>query len=357
MSFVAEKALQHRVIMLAGDEEALRRRALGEILVAANIQNDDFDLESLAADTLNPVDWYASVSTSPFLGERRTTIIRHLLRCDVEKLKGTDLSKLPPTSLLILVADDESGTEDRQRTLKTARTNWAKVVTKSGGVVYSFDPDPKGALEAIRKEVARLGKKISPPAATALVEMTGGSFSRALDELKKIEMFLGDQEMIRESDVREVVVASREWNVYRMVDSVFNGQIPEALRQLRVLIGSNNKAEEAAFQRILPTVSRQLRFLWQARLCVEAKCSPTEPKPEVARMFPAKSSLSSEQPYRVSSVMRMANRLSLPQIESCFAIVADTDARLKGSLTSFSPLDTLERMLLDMASVVSTHDK
>ena len=136
MSFVAEKALQHRVIMLAGDEEALRRRALGEILVAANIQNDDFDLESLAADTLNPVDWYASVSTSPFLGERRTTIIRHLLRCDVEKLKGTDLSKLPPTSLLILVADDESGTEDRQRTLKTARTNWAKVVTKSGGVVY-----------------------------------------------------------------------------------------------------------------------------------------------------------------------------------------------------------------------------
>jgi len=74
-------------------------------------------------------------------------------------------------------------------------------------------------------------------------------------------------------------------------------------------------------------------------------------------MFPAKSSLSSEQPYRVSSVMRMANRLSLPQIESCFAIVADTDARLKGSLTSFSPLDTLERMLLDMASVVSTHDK
>jgi len=51
--------------------------------------------------------------------------------------------------------------------------------------------------------------------------------------------------------------------------------------------------------------------------------------------------------------MNTARRLSFPQIERCFAIVADTDSRLKGGLSSFSALDTLERMLLEMSSVVA----
>jgi len=353
MIFNPESALKHRVIMLAGEEEALRRRALDDLLAKAGIQKDDFELETLSADASNPMEWYASVSTAPFMGDRRTAIIRHLLRIDADKLKGVDFAKLPASSLLILIADDEAGGEDRQRTLKSSRLKWEKAVTKAGGASYSFDPDPKGALLAIKQEVARIGKKISDPAAAALVEMTGGSLSRGIDELKKVEMFLGNQEMIRESDIREVVVASREWNVYRMVDSVFNGQTPEALRQLRVLIGSQTKAEEAAFQRILPTVSRHLRLLWQARICVEAGCNPTNPPESVAKMLPSKNSITAEQSYRLGALMGMARVVSLPAIERCFAIVADTDARLKGSLSSFSALDTLERMLLEMSAAVT----
>ena len=352
MTFVAEKALQHRVIFLAGDEESLRRRAFDDILKAAGVEKDDFDLETLSGDTSSPMEWFAAVSTAPFLSDKRTAIVRHVLRCEIDKLKGTDFSKLPATSLLILVADDETGGDDRQRTLKTARGNWAKAVTKAGGFAHSFDPDPKGAAEGIKNEVARLKRKISQPAVVALVEMTGGSLSRAIDEIQKLDLFLGDQELIRESDVREVVVASREWNVYRMADSVFNGQIPEALRQLRVLIGSQTKAEDAAFSRILPTLSRQLRLLWQARICIEARCSPTNPPAEIARMFPGKPNISSEAPYRLNPTMAMAGKLTLGQIEKCFMILADTDARLKGSTTSFSALDTLERMLLEMSAAV-----
>ena len=340
--------------MLGGDEEELRRRAFHDILAAANIEKDDFDMVSMEADFQSPMDWYASVSTSPFLSERRTTIIRHLLRCDVDKLKSVDLSKLPESSLLILIADDESGDDNKQKTFKSVRNQWAKAIDKAGGAVYIFDPDSKGTLEAVRREVSNVGKKISGPAAELLVEMTGGSLSRALDELKKIELFIGDQELIREGDVRDVVVPSREWNVFRMVDSVFNGQIPEALRQLRVLVGSQTKAEDAAFSRILPTLSRQLKLMWQARLCVEARCNPTTPPPDIQKMFPAKPNLSGEPPYRQKQVMTLAGRLNLNQIEKCLVILADTDARLKGSLHSFSALEALERMLLDMASVVST---
>ena len=354
MNFNAEKALQHRVVILTGEEEAMRQRAFHDLLAAAQISRDDLDLETYSADESQPGDWYAAAGTSPFLADRRTVIVRHLLRCEIDKVKKTDFSKLPASAFLILVADDESGDENKQARLKTLRKNWEKAVQSAGGGVFAFDSDPKMIREVLKKEVANIGKTISEPAVLALVDMTGGSLSRALDELQKLELFIGSQANIRESDVREVVVPSREWNVYRMVESVFQGQIPEALRQLRVLMGSPTKAEDAAFSRILPTVSRHLRLLWQARACVEGNfTSPALASPKVAGMFPEKNSIAKEQPYRLGPLMNTARRLTFPQIEKCFAIVADTDARLKGTLTSFTALDTLERMLLEMSSVVS----
>jgi DNA polymerase-3 subunit delta len=255
---------------------------------------------------------------------------------------------------VILVADDETGDDNKQARLKTLKKNWAKAVKAADGEAFSFDPDPRAIREELKKALAKSGKTMSEAAATALIEMTGGSYSRALEELQKLELFIGDQPQIRESDVRDVVMPSREWNVYKMVDSVFIGQMPEALTQLRVLMGSQTKAEDAAFSRILPTISRHLRLLWQARACVEAKCSNPGFAPEsLARTFPEKNSIAKEQPYRVGPLMNTASRLKFAQIERCFAIVADTDARLKGSLSAFSALDTLERMLLEMSAVVA----
>ncbi len=66
--------------------------------------------------------------------------------------------------------------------------------------------------------------------------MTGGSLSRALGELEKLALFVGDAEGIREGDVQAVTVPSREWNVFRMADAIVAGDVPEALRQLRTLI-------------------------------------------------------------------------------------------------------------------------
>ncbi len=42
---------------------------------------------------------------------------------------------------------------------------WEKAVTTAGGVVFSFDPDPKAARDGIKQEAAVLGKTISDRAA------------------------------------------------------------------------------------------------------------------------------------------------------------------------------------------------
>ena len=217
--------------------------------------------------------------------------------------------------------------------------------------------DVAEAIAAERQEVAaRLGttgKAMSGQAVDVLVEMCGNSLSRALDELEKLVIYVGDQPQIRESDVRTIVLPSREWNVFHMVDAITSGNVGEALRQLRILVGSSRKAEDAAFSQIIPQVSRALRLLWQGRVCVDAGASPGNAPDSVRALFPERPNLASESPYRQSAVMNTARRVTLQRVERAMAILSDTDARLKGALDAFTPLETLERMVLEMAEVLS----
>jgi DNA polymerase-3 subunit delta len=349
VSFAPEKAIKSRVLMLSGDEDELRRRALQEILTAAGVTKDDFDLENRAGDDSSPQDWYASASTSPFLSERRTVIVRHLLRRNPDDIKGLQLKDLPETSLLILVADEEAGRDDdRSRKSATYRTKWEKLVKDAGGHVEVFKADPKAARDAVKKDIGRLGKTMSDRSIETLIEMTGGNLSRALGELEKLAIYVGASEQIREADVKEIVMPAREWNVFRLIDSIFSGAIPDALSQLRTMIGGQMKAEEAAISRILPLMSRQLRLVWQARICLNAKCPIDRPTAEARAMFPAKPNILDEKPYRQSALAQIARSVSLSQLSECLRLVAETDARLKGGLAGFSGIETMERLVLDM---------
>jgi DNA polymerase-3 subunit delta len=354
VSFSAEKVLKKRVVMLSGEEEQLRRRALQSMFETLGVQKDDFDLEFTSGDATKPVDWYASAGTAPFMAERRIVVVRSLLRRDIDDLKGVNLATLPETALLILVADEESASsDDKSRKISTWRTKWQKAVQDAGGHVEDFKLEAKAAKETIKAEALKAGKKFSPNAIDLLLDMTGGSVSKALDELDKLITFTGKSEQISENHVREIVVPSREWNVFRMIDSIVSGAVPEALRQLRILVGSQPKSEDAAIGRVLPMVGRTLRLLWQARICVDAKCPVGNPPAEIQAQFPEKPNIMSEQPYRQSSMVSAAQKVSLDNIARCLQILADTDARLKGSLPSFSTMDTLERMVLEMSKILA----
>jgi DNA polymerase-3 subunit delta len=345
-----EKAAKNSLIMLAGEEDVLRRRAFDDLMRISGVEADDLDLQVFDAGSSSPVEWLASAGTSPFLADRRTVVVRHLLNCDP---KGVELKGLPPSSLLVLVADEEGGSDDRLQRLKTVRKNWDKAVQAAGGAVLNFDPEPKAALAALRAEVAKLGKPMSERAATLMLEMVGGSLSRALEELDKVLLFVPEEQAITEREIRLVVVPSREWSVFKLTDAVVSNRVSEALTQLRILLGSTSKAEDAAFRQILPMMSRSLRLLWQGRLCIEAGVSPSTAPPEVTCLFPERPNLAKEQPYRQGPVMQLAKKTTLPRVAAALQVLSDTDARLKGALPGFSGVDTLERMILEMAACLA----
>ena len=342
-----EKAILQRTVLVVGDEELLRRRAIEGLLAAAEVTKDDFDLEAYEADDSRPDAWIAAAGTSPFLAARRTVVVRHLLRRDPEEMRDGALASLPETSLLILVADEESS-----ETLAKRGKAWAKVVEKAKGAVILCDADPKKAQEGIRPELARVGKTMSSAAVATLVEMTGGSLSRATDELEKLALYVGEAERIDEAAVRALVVPSREWNVFAMIDGILDANVSEALRHLRILVGSAAKAADVGHSSIVPLTSRALRLTWQGRVCLDAGRGPGDATPEIRATFPDKPNLAKEGSWRQNRVMTSARKTTLPALAACMGILADTDSRLKGALPGYTPIDTLERMVLEMVEAL-----
>ena len=347
MSPTFVKAIAQRTVLVVGEEELLRRRALEGLFEAAGVAKDDFDLEAFEADETDSETWIASAGTAPFLADRRVVVVRHLLRRDPESVREGSLASLPDTGLLILVADEEVGDKYEKRP-----SAWKKLVEKAKGAVIACDPDPKRAREILRPELDRLGKSMTSAASATLVEMTGGSLSRATEELEKLALYVGDAERIDEAAVRAIVVPSREWNVFAMIDAILSGNVSEALKNLRILVGTVSKAADAAHSSIIPQTSRGLRMAWQARVCLDAGRSAGDASPEIRATFPQTHNLSKSSSWVQNKSMDSARKTTLPALAACLGILADTDSRLKGALPNYTPIDTLERMVLEMVEAL-----
>lgn len=358
------KALQAKAVLIMGDEDVLRLKMLRDFMREAGLGEDDFDSETFIADERTPTEWVASASTIPFLSDRRTVIVRQLLRRDPDTSDGdakakknlkNPLADLPDTGRVVLVADEEPGQDgDKKSRFTKIQTHWEKWVKEIGGTVIDCTIAEGTLSKEFTEEAKTWGKKLSRPAADLLVEMVGGSYSRGLGEVGKLALFIGDQEEIREEHVRQVVTATREWNMWGLIDAVRDRRVGEAVRQLRVLAGTNRKIEEAAFQSIFPQLTRYFRLLWQARICHEYGVQQPSHAPEkVQALFPKKPNLLSEKPGTLSRILPQAKKVSLSQITACLEEIAVADAELKGIRPSANSLDTLERLLMRLAEILA----
>lgn len=354
MPLLAPAELDLRLLLISGPEPELRRTALMEIKEAAG--DDDFDLQEFNADEAPMMEWIASVATHPFLAERRTVIVRHLIRMDpkeIEKPQLDALGKLPPTARLVLIADDEQGDDSRQRDWEKRRTSWETTIAKAGGTSLTFSKLLSNPSASVKAQLESRGMKISDKALALLLEMTGSRYSRAIEEFDKLALFVAEGAAIQPADVEAIVVPSREWNVFKLGDAITAGNLSLAMAQLRNLIGTSNKAEAAAFSSVFPTLLSQFRLIWQARLCLEAKCPVGNPSPAVRAMLPAKGDLSKEKDWRQRRAVQVARKLTLEQVRGCLQTLADADDAMKGSGRSYSGIETLEQAVMKLVAIVN----
>jgi len=341
---------KYRIFYLGAGESVLRRRTLSEIYEAFQLDPRDFDVNFFEGNS-PPLDWLSEASTSPFLGERRMVIVRNILSCDPKKASSLQWDHLPATAALVLLADDDQGDYETVSRLSRIDKEWEAIIKQAGGYVAKFELKGNQVQDIIRAEAVKFEKQMSPLAVTTLLEMVGSSASQAVEEIEKLAIYAGNNKEIRESDVLQLVVPAREWNVFQMLDAVIAGKTSQAVTQLRILLSGPSKAEEVAFRNVLPMLSRRLSLIWQALICIDARNTQPPFGGEVLACFPDRPNLAQEKPYSQSRLFDSARGTNFNEVALCMKMISDADARLKGLLPGFSGEETLERLIFEMSAI------
>ncbi len=371
MKWQPEKVLESQVVLLCGTDNSTRLKALKTLLATAGLGDDDaMDIETVAADQGDPSHWFGTVATFPFLADRRAVVVRNLARLnptemmwsgrsdpDTKKttkvhLLAEQLKAIPETGLLILVIDDERIPAGARPDHFQSRINaWKKLITATGGTVLSFEVPTENQAKHIAEHAESLGKTMTKQAASLLAEMLGGRVDLARDELEKLALYVGDAPQISETDIRATVTPDQEYNIWKLVDAVSDGNAALALTQFNTLISNVRDLSGEAFQTILPQLIRQFRLAWQARACVENRVPPRSPGYELDQWMPVKKGLPQEGDWVQTKAMKAAQRLDYPRLLMCFDILLDTDAKIKGQRSAMDLRDILEQCVMNLVEV------
>lgn len=193
--------------------------------------------------------------------------------------------------------------------------------------VQEFRPLQGNALrEWLVKRARRLGVSLTPDAVRLLSEAVGNNLWQLASELEKLALY-AEGRAIREEDVRALVSATREANVFSLIDAVVAGHREEAFRLLRRLL-----QEGGTVPHILALLVRQYRHLILARELQEQRI----PAPEIGRRL----GIASE--YALRKVMDQAARYPLPRLEAAYHRLLEADVAMKtGALDEELALELL----------------
>ncbi len=354
-----------RVVLVGGTDSAAQRKAVSDLIVAAGLTPDDMDIEQIIANEKSFQEWIGSACMIPFLADRRVVIVRNLGRTEPSRFYPEEkigkkhpiaiaFSCLPPTTLLILVSDEDANIEtDIQSSKKKAETAWQKIVKASDGKLIIQNVPTENLPKLARDHAAAIGKKMSAAAANLLMEMTANSIVTAKSDIETLALYVGDSPEIRIEDIESVVTPSMEYNIFKLVDAVTEGRTVAALNQLRSFLSAQKKLDEAIIGQIMPMILRQLRFLWQARTCVDARCFPANAPFEIKETFLSNPNFATQQDWLQRKLIQSAKRIGKQQIAECIHLVMILDGTLKGLHHNVDSLESVEVAVSKMCFICS----
>jgi DNA polymerase-3 subunit delta len=186
-------------------------------------------------------------------------------------------------------------------------------------------------LRWISARASKLNSQIEPRAAVLLADSLGGDLWMLAGEIEKLSLYATGR-TIAEADVRSMVSATQESNVFAMVDAIIAGRTGEALHQLRLLLN-----EGAAPAYVIAMVARQYRQL----IILQDLASTNEPAPAMALAAEIRSEAAARR------TAQEARRLGHALLQEAYERILVADLAIKRGRTEESL--AVELMVSDLA--------
>ena len=263
------------IIVLHGDDELSIQDRIGRITNS----NDSFaDLNTTRLDGVdtNFTEISSQLNMLPMGAGKRVIILDHaadlLKHKDVQKWFESLLTHFPPTSRMVLILADEKKYQDRKLDwVKFKESHWLRKLLHSFSGVSSWSelplPDEKKMPGWIEEKAVELGGSFQPGAAQALANHVGNDLFQARQEIEKAITYVGTGKQVSSADVRLLCTATKEENIFALVDAVGMRDVKTTTRLYQELI------LEMPAQYILSMLVRQIRLILQASIVLEHKGS------------------------------------------------------------------------------------
>lgn len=299
------------VYLFTGPEEYIKLEALAklrETLLPPGFEMlNDAVMEGVTAQQITD-----AAETLPMMCERRIVTVRDWAPLlsgkskneeqEVERMQRWLENPAPGCVLVFYMRQSADGKKKLTTTLRK----------KAVAVDFDFLTDAE-LTKWCGKKLRAQGKKINARALNTLSFMAGRELTRLNGELDKLSAYLGDRTEITEDDVRAIVPASLEYNVFELMNHLLAGDMLKAQQTVNSLMqGGQNPVG------ILAMLTRQVRQLTHMKCALDAG-EPAQVVQDRLKMHP----------YAAKQTARQCARLSQGWLKTLFETCVEFDYAVK----------------------------
>lgn len=312
------------VYLFTGPEEYVKLEALAKLrekLLPPGLEAlNDATLEGVTAQQITD-----AAETMPMMCERRIVTVRDWAPLLSGKSKNEEQevawmlrwleSPAPGCALVFFMRQSADGKKKLTAALR-----------KKAAVVDFELLNDADLAKWCKQRLKAQSKRIDTRALSTLTFMAGRELTRLNGELDKLCAYLGDRDTITEEDVRAIVSASLEYNVFELMNHLLAGDMLRAQQTVNSLLqGGQNPIG------ILAMLIRQVRQMTHMKCALEAG----EPVQAVQERL-------SLHPYAARQTAKQCARLSRAWLTELYEACVESDYAVKsGRLREQDALNTV----------------
>ena len=264
------------------------------------------------------------LETLPLMSEHKLVVIK-----EAEKINKNEETKLVNYfnrlslknnfSTLIIIYKESSPNKE----LVTA--------IKKVGVVSNFSITNKAKLTLwINSKFRQSNKKITPEALFYLQSIVGSDLGRLFNEIEKIDIYTKDQKIIEKEDVMITIGGSEAVNIFKVLDSVGDKDIKNAIDGL-VKLNQGNLHHLSIFAMIY----RQIKLILQTKLLLANGFNFKEVGKELKLPY-----------FVVEKIIKQSKKYTFKEICKSYELLNIADLELKDSRKE--PKIILEELVMNI---------
>lgn len=265
-----------------------------------------FNVEVFDGKGLEASRAISAARTLPMMADKRFVLVRHAdaMTPTEQNALAAYLEQPAESACFVLTADKLDG-----------RGKLAKAVKKSGVLVDAKPLRGRELREFIRAEATAREHNIEPRAVETLLDSVGDDLAAIDDAIERLSLFVGPGQRIDADAVMQCVTRIRVESIWNLVDAIGLKDKRKGVAAAQSLLDDREPP-----LRLLAMVARQLRIVARMREALSEGLRPQE----AAKRAGAPS-------FKATDLMESARRFTADSLGSAFALIAETDAALKGS--------------------------